>query len=338
MVAGRTPLALAFFSFATAAHAASDLGSETSVQRSFGSLELSLSVSYLTSTEGRKASHALVALSIPLERVASGSPEGGTSQAIAQTPEPVPQAAPEREAGHETNREPTARVPSPAPSYVPALTPELARGTVRAALRAGGSGRARMRLDSLESRARSSAALPELSLRAARSTDESLRLTPTVDDPYRYSQAGGTSLLFEARLGWKLDRLVFADEELGVERLRGERARAEARLVERVLALLFAWERARGALADPELLEVERLLAELEILKAEVSLDLLTGGWFTSRTHSGGPAATARQRPIPSKTRRATAKPPGPAGESARAAQERPDKGGRRLVKVRASE
>jgi hypothetical protein len=332
MVAGRTPLALAFVSFTAAALVAPDLGAETPVYGSLGNLELSLSVSYLTSTEGLRASHALVALSIPLGRVATRSPELSVPRAFAQPPGPEPEQAPEPEA----DREPTAK--APAPSYVPALTPELARRTVRAALRVGGSGRARTRLDSLESRARSSAALPELSLRAARSTDESLRLTPTIDDPYRYSQAGGTSLLFEARLGWKLDRLVFADEELGVERLRGERARAEVRLVERVLVLLFAWERARAARADPDLGEAERLLAELEILKAEVSLDLLTGGWFTSRARSAGSEAMARERSGSSKSRRAAVRARPQAVETTKTAPERPAKAGPPLVKARASE
>ena len=112
--------------------------------------------------------------------------------------------------------------------------------------------------------------LPTLRLRAARTTDESLRLTPTIDDPYRYTQAGGTSLLFEARLDWKLDRLVFADEELGVERLLGDRENAAARLAERVLRLLVAWQRAQLRAADAGLEPEQRALAELEALEAEL--------------------------------------------------------------------
>ena len=163
------------------------------------------------------------------------------------------------------------------------LSPHLARAVLRVALRAAGFPEWRARLYSLTSRARSSAILPTLRLRAARTTDESLRLTPTIDDPYRYTQAGGASLLFEARLDWKLDRLIFADEELGVERLQNDRANAEARLADRVLKLLVAWQRARLRVGDTSLEPERRALAALEALEAEIHLDLLTDGWFSEQ-------------------------------------------------------
>ncbi len=115
----------------------------------------------------------------------------------------------------------------------------LARGAVRAARRASARETTERRLDGLGSRARVSAALPELMLRATRSTDQSLRLSPDERDVtvYDYTRTGGADLLLEARATWNLDRLVFADEELGVERLRLEHAKSEERLIERVLAL-----------------------------------------------------------------------------------------------------
>src|SRR5690606_10445761 len=86
----------------------------------------------------------------------------------------------------------------------------------------------------------------------------------------------------EARLSWKLDRLLFADEEIAIERLRHS-ARAERRaLVSRVIAALIAWQRAaldRAVAVLPE----ERLEAELRALAAVVELDLLTDGWFSAR-------------------------------------------------------
>jgi hypothetical protein len=158
----------------------------------------------------------------------------------------------------------------------------LARGAVRAARRASARDLTRERLDSLSTRSRVSAVLPELVLRAARSTDRSLRLSPTASDiaVYDYTQTGGDDLLLEARATWTLDRLVFADEELGIERLRLEHTRSDERLVERVLALVFGWERAGRLLAavdtEPEL----RLRAEVDQLEAEATLDVLTDGWF----------------------------------------------------------
>jgi hypothetical protein len=163
------------------------------------------------------------------------------------------------------------------------LTPKLARATVRAALRAGGRAGALRRLDSLSARSKSSALLPELRLRGERVVDESLRLTPRIDDPYRYTRAGGTSLELEARLTWRLSRLVFADDEIAVERLRVARAAVDARRVTRVLSALGRWQKALLIAADEAENPRDRLLAELSAVEAEVELDVLTDGWFSAR-------------------------------------------------------
>ena len=165
----------------------------------------------------------------------------------------------------------------------------LARGALRAARRASARETAERRLDGLGSRARVSAALPELMLRATRSTDQSLRLSPDDRDVtvYDYTRTGGADLLLEARATWNLDRLVFADEELGVERLRLEHAKSDERLLERVLALLVLWERSRRTLAAPETEPELRLRAEVEQLQAEAGLDALTAGWFGAELERG---------------------------------------------------
>jgi hypothetical protein len=193
------------------------------------------------------------------------------------------------------------RPPAAAPAWRGLGSPGLARGAVRAARRASARDAARERLDGLSTRARVSAALPELVLRAARSTDQTLRLSPTATDAavYDYTQTGGADLLLEARATWTLDRLVFADEELGVERLRLDHARSEAQLVDRIVALVFDWERARRVLAAPEAEPEARLKAELDELQAEATLDVLTDGWFSAElarrrtTRPQGPKARA---------------------------------------------
>jgi hypothetical protein len=124
--------------------------------------------------------------------------------------------------------------------------------------------------------------LPELRLRGERRFDESLRLAPTTDDPYRYTQAGGTSTALEARLTWRLDRLVFADEELRVERLRMQRADGEARRVERVLATLYDWQAALVVRDDPARPADERALAAVRAVHAAAVLDVYTDGWFSA--------------------------------------------------------
>jgi len=161
------------------------------------------------------------------------------------------------------------------------LTPGLARGAVHHALAVAGYYSARTRLASIAGRARSSAVLPELRLRTLRSTGQNLRLTPTPDNPYGYTQAGTSELLFEARLTWHLDRLLFSEQEVSLERLQSERDAAERKLVEHVLERLALWQRSRVRAADEDSEPEVRETAELEALGAAVELDVLTDGWFS---------------------------------------------------------
>src|SRR5690349_18079499 len=89
------------------------------------------------------------------------------------------------------------------------LTSRLARDTVARALEVAGHPGARRGLASLSSRVRTAALLPQLTVRALRTTDQALRLSPTLDEPDRYSESGGAGLWLEARLTWQLDRLVY---------------------------------------------------------------------------------------------------------------------------------
>lgn len=238
--------------------------------KSDGSFMVSLRGGTGTRTSGSAETVAMIELTVPLDRFVAPRviAEGGSA--------PVRQPSP-----------PAARDPGVVRAPVDA---RLARRAVHVALVVAGYGATGRRLDSLSARARSSATLPEVRLRAARSTDETLRLAPTTTDPYRYTQAGGASLWFEARLSWRLDRLVFAKEELAVERLRRERDQARMALVQKVLAALFTWQRAELRRADPELPPEERALAAVDALEAELTLDVLTDGWFgaeIAKMHNG---------------------------------------------------
>lgn len=212
---------------------------------------------------------AFVALAVPLERLAAPKLNAElTDPAVPQSePPPAPAVAPEELA------------------LAPALpAPELARLTnesVRAALRRENLPLRARDLDSLAARAKSSAVLPELRLRATRSQDEALRLAPTTDDPYRFSLVGGNALVLEASASWRLNRLVFADEELAVERLRLEQERTRERLTARVIDKVLAWHRAltMERSADERLRE----RSAIERLEAEVELDVTTGGFFAER-------------------------------------------------------
>ena len=250
----------------------------------------SVSAEYRTGTWQNQWS-ALLSLNVPLERLASPrvlragprlAEEPPKKQAV-PVPAPVLRPAPAPAPAPALPSAPPAALPSAPPAAPPAaqLTPRLARGAIRHALREAGYLSMRSRLASLAARARSSAALPEVGLRTLHSSGQTLRLTPTSDDPYRYTQAGTSELALEARLTWHLDRLVFAGEEVPVERLQHQRDAAERHLIDYVLARLLTWQRGRARAADPNLDPDQRQSAELEALGAAVELDVLTGGWFS---------------------------------------------------------
>lgn len=251
-------------------------------------LELSLSAGWVSRADGRRELTALFSVGVPLDRSARlRLPDTGRAR-FAEGAGPTPtdprasETAPTESAARRT--------------VLLVVTPQLAQAALRAAFRAAGRPGARARFSSLSSRARASAALPILRLRAARTTDESLRLTPTSSDPYRYTQAGGVSIALEAQATWKLDRAVFADEEIQVEHLRRLRAREDARLTQEVLQALFSWQRALSGSAEPDAPPEERELAELRVFEAEVRLDLLTGGWFHTRAAALRKNALSRAR------------------------------------------
>jgi hypothetical protein len=134
---------------------------------------------------------------------------------------------------------------------------------------------------SMSLRARTSAVLPEVSVRVSRGWDSSFRLLPTDTDPYRTQQVNGSSQWLEGRLSWKLDRALFSDEEIPVERLRIRRVEERSRIATRVLRELFEWQRASIMEQDPVLSSDEHLTAMIRRMEAEASLDVMTGGWFS---------------------------------------------------------
>jgi hypothetical protein len=236
---------------------------------------------------------AWLSVTLPLERMASPRSAAGaiseeaSSEAPADAPSPAPSPPPE--AAPDAPQRPRAE---PKPSQAPLfrLSSRLARQTVRAALRAAGRASAERWLDGLDSRSRTSSLLPQLRLRGGRTVAESLRLSPTMSDPYRFVQAGGTDMFFDAQLTWDLDRLVFASEELAIERLKQQRDAADAALVRRVLEALFAWQRAVAECASLGLSVDERSDCTLRTLEMTVTLDVLTDGWFTETQVGGQPA------------------------------------------------
>lgn len=265
--------------------------------------ELSLSIgARLDRGDTRSGVLGFAALNVPLDRFANAPRSLSAPEPNAEAPVgPVTPPASDAEAA-------ASELASPLLSS--ADLSRLARDAVGAALRASGAPLRREELDRIASRARLSALLPELRVRGQRSDDESLRLTPSTEDPYRYSVSGGRDWLLEAQLTFRLSRVVFADEELALERLRIERERASARTAALVVERVLAWHRAFTLSRDTELTPEVRQKLAFEALEAEVELDVLTGAWFGERTAryrepppAPAPPATEPQ-PAPSAPRR----------------------------------
>lgn len=161
------------------------------------------------------------------------------------------------------------------------VTPRVARAAVNAAFRT-----ARLlpehEIDSLSSRARWSGLVPEVRVRAARVWDESARIDTLPSDALRTTDAARANLLVEARASFRLDRLVFADEELTTWRLRIEQSEVAQKLALRVVASLAAWQRAWVEARSAPTGSVAALEASLRLSELEASLDVMTGGWFAS--------------------------------------------------------
>jgi hypothetical protein len=194
-----------------------------------------------------------------------GSSKGSTSGAPPAPPSPSPPAPPPPDA--------------PEPSRV-VVTASVTRRAVAAAWRTSGLGVDDARIDSMIARSRASAALPEARVRAMRVfLLDGSQATVIPIDSSSYATAGAT-LVLEGRLTWRLDRLLYADDEPSLERLRLERQDARSKLAGKVLDALFQWQRAWLAVNATKPGSRENNDATMRLLEAEAGLDVMTGGWF----------------------------------------------------------
>jgi hypothetical protein len=132
-------------------------------------------------------------------------------------------------------------------------------------------------LDDLATRARDSALLPELRLRVHSATGVGTTLETATDLAPRTFVLDSSQTLYEARLTWRLDRLVFAEEEVSLERLRLERIELRQKIAARVVDLFVSWLRARARAHDAHSPQ-ERDAATLLELEARATLDAFTDG------------------------------------------------------------
>lgn len=242
-------------------------------------LTIDASIGGGTRASGRAEIAGHVAITIPLDRTAARASRPAVERRALF-------AAPSSRKRTVDAPEPSASIneaSSVAPTVVvvrPSVSSELARTVIARALRHAAVPSAIARLDSMASRARASALLPELRLRASRVFDETQALSPTEYDPARVTASGGVSFWLEARTTFRLDRLIFADEEVAIERIRADQEERAARVSKTALSLLFAWQRARARRDDTTRDLGSREEAALEAVEMEVELDALTGGYF----------------------------------------------------------
>jgi hypothetical protein len=239
----------------------------------------------------------MATLGLALDRVAAG-PVHAISQRATATPSPSQPPPPSSAGAPPAPAPPSGTPPSRAgPEARLVLDAALARGAVAAAWRSAGLGVDDAKIDAIVGRARLSAILPETRIRVMRMIDDGTHTDayPATDLP-RYYDYAGANLWLEARLTWRLDRLLYADDEPTLERVRLERIDARTRVASKILELVFQWQRATLDERDAPPGTREELEAHVRLLESEIALDVLTGGWFSK----------ARARALPEPTRQSS--------------------------------
>lgn len=240
---------------------------------------------FVSPTAPRAAYGAAIVLGFAFDTVLRGSPPVERRSAIADG------KAQDARGGAGTDRERPDRVVSVAsapPARIHLLpSPSAVRALVRAAWRAAGASVSDAEVDAIARRARASALLPETRLRGTRNDSGRLSFDGSGDE-VRVSDSDGATVTVEARLTWRLDRIVYADDEPSLERLRQDRQELRMRLAHRAVELLFQRERARlDARLVPEGSR-EALDAEIRVFECESALDVLTDGWFSASSLGRG--------------------------------------------------
>jgi hypothetical protein len=262
---------------------AARLGAHTASADFHGSTWLSLVGFTRQLMSGRNDLGGMLIVGVAFDRIAAG-PVHHVTDAPRPVLPPVTPAPPPTSTSPPTPPSPATSPAISAPDPVP---PALARQCVAAALRTSGLGVDDAKLDDLVSRARTSAWLPETRMRAMRLWDDTNNVTTLAStDTANVYDAAGANLVFELRLTWRFDRLLYAGDEPTIERVRLERQDARTRVATRVLEVLFTWQRARFSLAEAPAGSRERVEAVLRVAEALATLDVLTGGWFSARQTS----------------------------------------------------
>jgi len=184
---------------------------------------------------------------------------------------------------------PTASASSSVGGGAVPTTPAFALALVMTAWRLAGLSNIDTAIDDAIHRSRLAGLLPELRLRAMHDTEA--RLSVTDDERTEAvrthdSRTGG--MLFEARLTFRFDRLLYGDDEPPLERLRDERRTLRLRVLSLVVEAYGKFLRAEHARNSEPEGSLEREEAFLRAFEARATLDALTEGAFTRDLANGG--------------------------------------------------
>ncbi len=174
---------------------------------------------------------------------------------------------------------------SPVPQNQPAsnlpISPSLMDQVLQEALKNSHFSNTNSAINQLKSASKTSALLPEIRFRALRNTSEDLTMSPTEYDPNRTTVAGGISWGLDLRVGWKLDKLIFSDEHIQLEKMRKDLAEEKKKFQLEIIDLLSDWQTA-WAMEHNSMATDEQIFANrLKRAKIESTLHLYTNGWFT---------------------------------------------------------
>ena len=188
----------------------------------------------------------------------------------------------------------TALAPPPAPIAQPPAPPvvavplgDLAQEAARVAVRTSGLSANDAEVDALASRARWSALLPEVRLEIKDSSagmHDYVSSTGSLTSSYF-----GASYEVDGTLVFHFERLAYSGQESRLERLRLERIRARARVVQRVIDEVARWSKATGDERQTPDGTDAHADAIARRVSAQMALDVWTGGWFSRRLAGRAP-------------------------------------------------
>ncbi len=156
---------------------------------------------------------------------------------------------------------------------------DIAQRAAHVAIKTAGLTESDGEVDRMAHRARMSALVPELRVRAqgtSAGTREYVTDTGALETSYF-----GPSGLIEGSLIFHFDKIGYSGQEARLERLRLERIEARSRITQRVIDEISRWSKATAEERDTPEGTDARADATARRVSAQMALDVWTAGWFS---------------------------------------------------------